>query len=322
MMPSPTTPAISVIVPVGDRQADAVELMEDYRVGLQATGQRYELIVVLDGDRADFARRLEVWRGAGNEFTLIHLSRPFGISTAIMAGFEQARGEVVLTLPGYFQIEGGEIPKLLAGLDKADLVTGRRWPRAGGFLERLRRNAFHSLIAWVTGQHYNDLGCHARAMRRQVLGEISLYGDQHQFLALLADRQGFRVRETDVRQSPKDRFTGRYRNREYAHRILDMFTIFFLVRFTKKPLRFFGMIGVTLTVVGGLLLVYLVFDRLVLHHPLADRPALFLSSLLVVLGLQLFALGLLGELIIFTHAREVKDYQVDEVIEFNDAVDR
>jgi glycosyltransferase involved in cell wall biosynthesis len=321
MNPAQSIPAISAIVPIGERHANAGEILDEYSAGLRAVGQSFEIIVVLDGEQPDFAQQLEEWRKAGNEFTLIRLSRPFGISTAIMAGFEQARGEVVLTLPAYFQIEGSEIAKLVAGLASADLVTGRRWPRAGGPLEQLRRNAFHGLIAWVTGQRYNDLGCHARALRRQVLTEISLYGDQHQFLTLLADRQGFRVREIDVRQSTKDRFTGRYRNREYAHRILDIFTIFFLVRFTKKPLRFFGMIGVSTFLVGGFLLAYLVFDRLVLHHALADRPALFLSSLLVVLGLQLFALGLLGELIIFTHARGVKDYQVDEVIEFRDAVD-
>ena len=127
------------------------------------------------------------------------------------------------------------------------------------------------------------------------------------------------MREVEVRQSPKDRFTGRYRSREYAHRALDIFTVFFLVRFTKKPLRFFGMIGASTFGVGALVLLVLVVQRLG-GVGLSDRPALLLSSLLVVMGLQLFALGLLGELIIFTHARGLKDYQVDEIIEYPDAV--
>jgi hypothetical protein len=92
--------------------------------------------------------------------------------------------------------------------------------------------------------------------------------------------------------------------------------VFFLVRFTKKPLRFFGMVGASTFVIGALLVTYLAIDRLVFRHPLADRPALLLSSLLVVLGMQLFALGLLGELIIFTHARDIKDYQIDEVVRY------
>ena len=98
----------------------------------------------------------------------------------------------------------------------------------------------------------SDLGCGARAFDRRVLEEIQLYGDQHRFLAVLADRQGFRVREVDVRQSPKDRFEGIYQPREYTRGLLDIFTVFFLVRFTKKPLRFFGMVGVTTFAIGAL----------------------------------------------------------------------
>jgi hypothetical protein len=149
-----------------------------------------------------------------------------------------------------------------------------------------------------------------------VLEEIQLYGDQHRFLAVLADRQGFRVQEVDVRQSPKDHFAGVYQPREYTRGLLDIFTVFFLVRFTKKPLRFFGMVGITIFAVGALLVTWLVVERAFFGQALADRPALLLSSLLLVLGLQLFALGLLGELMIFTHARSLKDYQVQSIIEF------
>ena len=139
-------------------------------------------------------------------------------------------------------------------------------------------------------------------MKRRVLEELSLYGDQHRLLAVLADRQGFRVTEVELRQSARDRFEGVYRPREYAHLVLDVFTVFFLVRFTKKPLRFFGMIGATMCGLGALVVLYLIFDRLVFAESLANRPALLLSSLLVVLGLQLFALGLLAELMARTRA--------------------
>ena len=203
-------PVISAIVPVGERHADARELLGDYVAALEALATPYELIVVLDGPQPEFAASLAQLVDEGLRATVIRLSKSFGESTALMAGFEHSVGEVILTLPAYHQIEAGEIHKLIAGLDSADLVTARRWPRAGGLFERLRRNAFHGLVHWVTQQRYNDLGCRARALRRLVLSEISLYGDQHHFLALLADRQGFRVREVDVRQSPKDRFTGRY----------------------------------------------------------------------------------------------------------------
>jgi glycosyltransferase involved in cell wall biosynthesis len=307
---------ISVIVPVGWRCADATELYAEYKQGLEATGHAYHFIFVLDGPNPRFSAGLEQLALAGEPLIIVGLTRSFGEATALMAGFEQADGEIILTLPAYFQVEPADIRLLVAGLAGTDLCIARRWPRREGWLEGRRRAAFHALVSAVTRLKVRDLGCGARAMRRQVLTEISLYGDQHRFIPILADRQGFQVREIEVRQSPKDRFDGVYRVREYAHRVLDIFTVFFLVRFTKKPLRFFGMAGVATFGIGGLITLVLIVQRLMFHQPLADRPALLLSSLMVVLGLQLFAIGLLGELIIFTHARTIKDYQIDRVIEF------
>jgi glycosyltransferase involved in cell wall biosynthesis len=307
---------ISVIVPVGVREADAAEIYAEYTSQLDALGRPYEFIFVLDGEHTKFAADLQALIAGGASFTVISLTRPFGEATAMMAGFAHARGQTIMTLPAYHQIKGSEIGKLLAALGAADLAIGRRWPRAGGAVESLRRRAFHGLLASVTGLQFNDLGCGARAFSRRVLEEIRVYGDQHRFLAVLADRQGFRVKEVDLEQSPKDQFTGVYRPREYARGFLDIFSVFFLVRFTKKPLRFFGMAGVTTFGVGVLWAAVLIIQRLAFSQPLADRPALLVASLLIVLGTQLFALGLLGELIIFTHARDLKDYQVARVISF------
>jgi glycosyltransferase involved in cell wall biosynthesis len=318
---------ISAIVPVGSRHANALELYAEYTAALNALGQPYELIFVIDGKRESFQSGLEQLVQSGEQFTVITLTKTFGEATALMAGFEHATGDVIITLPAYHQVDATELPKVVRGLESCDMAIARRWPRAGGPIERLRRSAFHGLLGWVTRLKYHDLGCGVRAFDRRVLEEIQLYGDQHRFLAVLADRQGFRVREIDVRQSPKDRFEGIYSPREYTRSFLDIVTVFFLVRFTKKPLRFFGMIGVTTFAIGALLVMWLLIDRLFLDQALAGRPALLLASLLVVLGLQLFALGLLGELIIFTHARAIKDYQVERVIQFegrasaNDAVD-
>lgn len=307
---------LSVIIPVGGRHADPAELYAAYRTGLDALGCRYETIFVLDGPRESFAAGLKRLAADGNRITVVSLTRSFGEATALMAGFEHATGQAILTLPAYHQIESADLPKLVSALDHCDLAVARRWPRAGGPFERLRRSAFHGLLAWVTGLRFGDLGCGARACHRRVLEEIQLYGDQHRFLPVLADRKGFRVSEIDILQSPKDRFKGIYEPRVYARGFLDIFTVFFLVRFTKKPLRFFGMIGVSLFAIGALLVAWIVVERLFFGQELTQRPALLLSTLLVVLGLQLFALGLLGELIIFTHARQIRDYQIDSVLSF------
>ncbi len=317
MVEEPVPPELSVIVPVGQRHADATEMHAEYKSGLDALGRSYELIYVLDGSREEFALGLRSLLADGERFTVISLTRSFGESTALMAGFEHSTGETIITLPAYFQVVGIDVAKLLAALGDCDLAIGRRWPRVGGALERFRRRLFHGLLGSVTGVRFRDLGCGARAFARRVLDDIQLYGDQHRFLAVLAERQGFTVKEVDLQQSPADRYEGVYRPREYARGFLDIFTIFFLVRFTKKPLRFFGMVGVTIFAIGSALVAWMVFERLYYGQPLAGRPALLLSTLLVVLGLQLFALGLLGELIIFTHARSIKDYQIERVIQFS-----
>jgi glycosyltransferase involved in cell wall biosynthesis len=307
---------LSAIIPVGGRHGDLAALYREYRSALAALGGTAEFIFVLDGPNPKAAEQIEQLLRAGEKLTVIELTRQFGEATALMAGFQRASAHTIVTLPAYYQIEASEIGKLVRALDSADMAIGHRWPRAGGALEKARRDLFHGILGKVTGQRYRDLGCSARAFNRRVLEEISLYGDQHRFLPVLANRQGFRVTEIDVRQSPRDRFDGNYTPRDYVRRALDIFSVFFLVRFTKRPLRFFGMIGAITFGLGALITAWLVVDRLFLHHPLGDRPALLLSSLLVVLGLQLFALGLLGELIIFTHAREMKDYKVDRIIEY------
>jgi glycosyltransferase involved in cell wall biosynthesis len=309
---------LSVIVPVGIRHSEITELYSEYRDAVAQTGLRSEFIFVLDGRFPDVEEKLRTSAGGTAGITIVRLTRTFGEATALMAGFEQASGELILTLPAYHQIVGSEIAKLVSALDSTDIAIGVREPRAEAWHERIRRRAFHGIVGSVTGMRLRDLGCGVRAMRRQVLEELSLYGDQHRFLPVLAYRQGFRVVEVEVAQSKQDRFDGVYQAREYIHRILDIVTVFFLVRFTKKPLRFFGMVGVSIFSIGTLLTLWLVIERLFLGHALSDRPALLLTSLMIVLGLQLFALGLLGELIIFTHARAIKDYQVEKVIQFSD----
>ncbi len=308
---------ISAIIPVGRRHtSDLLALYAEYKAGLDALGTTYEVIVVLDGPRPQLAADVQRLLASGESVSVIGLTRRFGEATALVAGFQRARGRTILTLPAYHQVRGSEIGKLVRSLGVVDLAIGRRWPRAGNRFETLRRNLFHRMLASVTGQRFHDLGCSVRAMKRRVLEEITLYGDQHRFLPVLASRNGFRVMEIELLQSPLDRFAGAYPPREYVRRALDICTVFFLVRFTKKPLRFFGMVGVSTFLVGAALVAWLAIDRLGFGHPLADRPALLLSSLLVVLGLQLFALGLLGELIIFTHARDIKDYQIEEVVRY------
>lgn len=317
MTSSETNKLISAIVVVGQRTDDLEALAREYRDALRSVDRPFELIFVLDGPKTEAMQALERVREAGIDAKIVKLSRSFGESTALMSGFDLACGSTIVTLPAYYQIESASLPDLIGELGEFDMVVARREPRRGGSFERARRRAFHWLIRRITRTRFSDLGCGVRVMTRNILEELRLYGDQHRFLAVLASHAGFKVHEAPAPQSENDCFRSRYRIREYLHRLLDIFTVFFLVRFTKKPLRFFGMIGGIISIVGGLILGILVFQRLFLDTALADRPAMLLSSLLVVLGLQLFSLGLIGELIIFTHARSLKEYKIDQIIGAN-----
>jgi glycosyltransferase involved in cell wall biosynthesis len=318
--PLSPVPRYSVVVPVGRRFDDVPALVAAYAETFESTRVDYEMIVVLDGPKEGMLEPLMGLAAGNGRLRIIELARSFGESAALMAGFDSARGDLLITLPAYYQVDVPEIPKIIAALDREDdMLIAVRSPRAGGVFEKVRRAAFHGLLRAISGMRYRDLGCTVRLVRRGVFAEISLYGDQDRFFPALAARRGFRVREIELAQSRKDRFRGRYRVREYLHRVLDVLTVFFLVRFTKKPLRFFGSIGALAAGTGALAMLVLVVQRLFLEIPLADRPALLLASLLIVLGLQTAALGLIGELIIFTHASQMKEYAIRRVIGGPDA---
>lgn len=309
------TVEISAIVPVSDRFDESGDLARGYLSALEESGRDFELIYVLDGRRAGLRETLDDLAKADDRLRILQLARTFGESTALSAGIEAARGQQLISLPAYFQIEPSELAVLIDELDESDMAVAVRRPRAAASqFEGFRRRVFHWLVSRVSGSTFEDLGCGARAFKRQVGDEVPVYGDQHRFMPLLAIRRGFRVRQVAVRQSERDRNEKGYGPKVYLQRLLDILTIVFLVRFTKKPLRFFGMIGSLMFLLGGFFLVYVVGERVFLGIALAERPALLLSSLLVVLGLQIFALGLLGELIIFTHARQLKEYTIDRIV--------
>ncbi|MCK8516814.1 glycosyltransferase [Methylonatrum kenyense] len=312
-------PMLSVLIPVTERYDDPEALIDAYERALSTLAGPYEIIYILDGEYEDTRRTLERLQAAGKPLRVLQLSKSFGEATALTAGFDHARGNVLMTLPAYFQVEPEFLPAMVEALEGNDMVIARRWPRTDSTFNRFQTALFNRLLGMFTGVHFRDLGCSARIFRRSVSEAVPLYGDQHRFMPVLASRQGFRVREIDLPQSSRDSYRRFYRPGVYPRRVLDMLTVFFLIKFTKKPLRFFGLIGSGTATLGGLLLLYLIIDRIVFGSSLGDRPALLLSSLMVVLGVQIFGLGLLGELIIFTHARELKEYSVREIV--NDDLD-
>ena len=306
--------AISAIIPVSERSSNAAALYHAYKQGVELTGQCYEFIYILDGVYPEILAELKELQAQGEPIRVITLARWFGEATALTIGFGQARGDIILTLPAYLQVEPTEIPRLVKSLDGYDMVVARRYPRKDSKINVLQSTVFHFLLRSLIEVQFHDLGCGVRVFSRRVVEEISLYGDQQRFLPLLAHRLGFKVREVDAKQAQEDVFQRVYSPGVYIRRFLDILTIVFIVKFTKKPLRFFGLIGAFTLGLGALSTFYVAIERLVFGVALADRPALALAVLMIVLGFQMIAVGLIGELIIFTHAKDVKEYTVDEII--------
>jgi glycosyltransferase involved in cell wall biosynthesis len=312
-----TSVELSVVIPISERHDDLRELYLRYAQELSETGHAYEFIFVLDGPEHEALQTLKALKKKDPEITIIMLNRWFGEATALSVAFDAARGPMILTLASYFQVEPHEVHRLLKKLveDDQDLVMACRFPHIGSRFNRVQSWLFNWLVRMLTGTSYHDISCGVRAMKRTVAEELSLYGDLHRFFPLLAYQRGFSVAEVPVQQSPQDTKRRVYAPGVYLRRLLDVLTLFFLFKFAKKPLRFFGLVGSGLFGAGAVITGYLGLYRLLGLGAIAGRPLLILGALLMVFGIQLFSIGLLGEIIIFTHARDVKEYQIRTILE-------
>jgi len=306
---------LSVLVPISDRVDDLRQLHRLYADVLRHTGRTFELIYVLDGPNAEALSSLREMKAQDPSIHVLTMHRSFGEGSALAVGFKKAEGEIILTLPSYHQVEIREIPRMIDEfLDHdIDLTVAWRQQRVDSLFNRSQSAVFHGITRALTGANFHDLSCGLRIMRRRVAEKIPLYGDLHRFFPLLADQRGFRTTELPVRQSTEDVKRRIYHPGVYLRRLLDILTLFFIYRFTKKPLRFFGVIGSVVFGVGTIITGYLGLYRLLGFGPIANRPLVILGVLLMVLGIQLFSTGLLGEIITFTHARKLKDYEIQEL---------
>src|SRR6185436_7536505 len=309
-------PDVSVVVPIVERCGDLRQIYREFSAELSRLGLRSEFIFVVDdSQRGALPILRELEQGEGGRISILQLSGSFGESAALMLGLERARGEKIMTLAAYFQVEPRGIGPALAALDEGvDLVAGRRHPRIDSFFNRVQSRLFHWFLRRLTSTDFHDISCGFKVMRRRVTRELHIYGGQHRFIPILAMNRGFTVREMRLPQRNEDRGTRFHGAGAYLGRLLDILTIFFLVRFTRTPLRFFGLLGLSLFLSGFVIDLVVAAQKIVWNTEIADRPLLLLGVLLMVLGMQTLSLGLLGEMIIFTHARNVRDYRVAEVI--------
>lgn len=272
--------AVSVVVPVTER-CDALD--EIYRVHaaiLRSLVSSFEFIFVLDEGFEEAAQPLHDMISKGEPIRIIPLQRHFGEATVLMVGFQQAQADVIITLPAYFQTLPEGLHTVMSALDEGnDLVVTRRYPRRDPWINRLQNRVFHFVIRFLTGVQFHDMSCSLRGIRKQVVPEVNLYGDLHRFLPLLAHQRGFQVVEREVAQHPADCHSRTHWPGVYLRRILDIITVVFLFKFTKKPLRFFGLIGAGLFSGGLIISMILAIQKLLGLTGLTDRPLLILGVL-------------------------------------------
>ena len=307
---------VSVVIPVTDSDIDIQALCQGYGDALARDGYSYEIVFVLDGLHGRIVQRFEETVGDDEHVKLVRLQgNGFGESIALSAGVNRANGSLIVNAPQYLQIEPDDIIRVVKALESgADFVATWRNPRVDPWLNRLQSRTFNWLLRFVLGVKFNDLNSSLRGMRRQVLEDVALYGDMYRFLPVLAHRRGFRVVEVKVRHREEKGRRGFYGVGVYLRRLLDILAITFLTRFTQKPLRFFGLLGSMSILIGFALCIRPLWLKFSVDDTLLDKPIIVLGVTMIAFGVQLIGFGLVGEIIIFTQARSMRDYKIDEAI--------
>ena len=309
----PPEEGISVLVPVSERPSALDELYREFSAPLREEGVPFEFLFMVESFNIHLTERLKALQADGEPIRVAHMHQSVGETGLLRAGVELATHDIVLTLPAYPRIEASEILKVIRPVQQDDVAmcVARRWPRRDSWLNRLQNKVFHLLVRPVGAGRVRDVACGVRAVRKDVLRTLPLYGDFHRFLPLLALREGHVLEEVNTVQHPRDRQPRIYSPGIYLRRLLDVLGLYFLLRFTDKPLRFFGLLGSSSALVGGAILVAVLIDR-IQGQSIADRPMLLLGTLLVVLGVQAIALGLVGEIIVHVNAPQRSAYRLAE----------
>lgn len=311
--PSPRSPYVSVIVRVTERPAPLDEIFREVAPALRGLEGGFEFLFAIEPWARSLTGALQPLVEDGEPIRVVEARRGLGEANVLRFAAAQAEADVILTLPAYHRVDPSAMPALIdevvAG---ADLAVARRWPRSDGWLSRMRSRVFNWMLQRLVGQVTHDVACGVAALRRAVLEDTPLYGDFFRFLPVLAAREGFAVRELDAAQHPADRATRLYRPGTYIRRLIDILGLVFLVRFTEKPLRFFGLIGGTLAAFGAAGLIVLFVQRMFGGQALADRPVLLVAIIAFTLGVQAIALGLIGEMIVHLHASRGVRYRLLE----------
>lgn len=311
-------PELSVVVPIFNEVESLSQLIETIATTLQKQQFDYEIICVDDGSQDGSMELLSQLARDRTDLKAVILRRNYGQTPAMAAGFNYARGRVIVTLDGDLQNDPADIPQLLAKLNEGyDLVSGWRKERQDDKLTRLLPSKIANwIIGRVTGVKLHDYGCSLKAYRAELVADMNLYGDLHRFLPALAYIEGARITELPVRHHPRRYGQSKYGLGRTFRVLMDLLTIFFMKKFLTRPMHVFGLFGLVAMVLGIFLGAYLTFLKLGLGQSIGNRPLLTFAVVLVLTGVQFFSFGLLAELLMRTYheSQQRPIYRIREVV--------
>lgn len=314
--PAPSELDVSVLVPVLDEAATVEELAARVAAVLDGLGRSFEILFVDDGSRDSTAARVRQARERDPRVKLVRLRRNFGKAAALSAGFDHCIGRIVITMDGDLQDDPEEIPRFLEALEQGDLdlVSGWKRRRQDPASKRLPSRLFNWVTRRLAQVDLHDFNCGFKAYRREVLGEIAIYGELHRYIPVLASRRGFAVGEIQVTHHPRRHGNSKYGWDRFYKGLLDLITVLFITRYTRRPLHLFGGAGLLFVTCGLGINLYLALIWFSGDN-LSNRPLLLLGVLLMLLGIQVLTTGLLGEMITFKNFQRRDSYSIKEWLE-------
>lgn len=274
--------------------------------------QNYEVIFVDDGSTDGSLRELKEICRNDNKFKYISFQKNNGKSAALQAGFDAAKGDAVVTMDADLQDDPKEIPNLLEKLQEGtDMVSGWKKKRYDPFIKRTTSKLFNFVTRIFSGVKIHDFNCGLKAYRRSVVNSITVYGELHRYIPVLANWKGFSVAELAVHHHPRKYGTTKYGISRFFKGFVDLLTVIFLTRYIQRPMHLFGFLGAIAFIAGFAVNLVLSFQWWFHHMPLSNRPLLFLGMLLMIVGIQLFSVGLIGELIVH-NSKTGRDYTIKD----------
>jgi glycosyltransferase involved in cell wall biosynthesis len=295
----PARPDLTVVIPIFNEAPNLDPLHRELTEALTRSARPYEIILVDDGSSDESWNIMARLQARDPRLRVIRFRRNFGQTAAFAAGFAEARGRVIVTSDGDLQNDPRDIPGLVDTLDNGqfDIVCGWRKDRKDAFLNRrLPSMLANRLISWSTGVRLNDYGCSLKAFRAEVVKPLRLYGELHRFLPALASEMGVRIAELPVNHRARAHGRSKYGISRTIRVILDLITVKFLLSYSTRPLQIFGLVGLSMGLVGGGIALWLAYLKLVEQQGIGDRPLLLLAILLIFTGFQFITIGLLAEL--------------------------